>query len=179
MPETVDTNTAVAGEQHEQGQEQHKEFEAITSQEDFDKAIQARIARERAKFADYDEIKVRASKLDEIEAANQTEAEKVAKRLAAAEKRAAELEVTALRATVAAAKGVPANLLSGSTQEEIESAADALIEFRGEKPDVVNDKKTYIIPDEGGVPAIGKETNIAPGIGTLRAGYAQIANERK
>ena len=92
-----------------------------------------------------------AQRLAEIETANQTEAEKVAKRLAAAEKRAAELEVTALRATVAAAKGVPANLLSGSTQEELEAAADALIEFRGAKTD-----KRLVIPGEGKSPASGK-----------------------
>lgn len=127
------TSTAVAGEQNEQGQEQPKEFEAITSQEDFDKAIQARIARERAKFADYDDVKAKADKLAEIEAANLTEAEKTAARLAAAEQRAAELEIKATRAEVAAAKGVPAELLSGSTQGELEAAADALIAFRGEQ----------------------------------------------
>lgn len=127
------TSTAVAGEQNEQGQEQPKEFEAITSQEDFDKAIQARIARERAKFADYDDVKAKADKLAEIEAANLTEAEKTAARLEAAEKRAAELEVKATRAEVAAAKGVPAELLTGSTKEELEQAADALIAFRGEQ----------------------------------------------
>lgn len=127
------TSTAVAGEQNEQGQEAAKEFEAITSQEDFDKAIQARIARERAKFADYDDVKAKAAKLAEIEAANLTEAEKIAARAEAAEKRAAYLEVQVARAEVAAAKGVPAELLTGSTKEELEKAADALIAFRGEK----------------------------------------------
>lgn len=74
-----------------------------------------------------------AKRLAEIEEANKSEAEKTAERLAAAEKRAAELEAKALKAEVAAAKGVPAALLTGSTQEELEAAADALIEFRGEQ----------------------------------------------
>lgn len=74
-----------------------------------------------------------AKRLGEIEAASKTEAEKVAERLAAAEKRAAELEVKALRSDVALAKGVPVALLTGSTQEELEQAADALIEYRGEQ----------------------------------------------
>jgi len=74
-----------------------------------------------------------AKRLAEIEEANKTEAEKTAERLAAAEKRAAELEAKALKAEVAAAKGVPVSLLTGSTQEELEAAADALIEFRGEQ----------------------------------------------
>lgn len=140
------TETAVAGEHTEQGQEASK-FEAITSQEDFDKAIQARIARERAKFADYEDVKARASKLTEIEEANKTEAEKVAERLAAAEKRAVELEAKATRAEVAAAKGVPIVLLSGSTKEELEASADALIQFKGE-----SGSTTLHVPNEGKSP---------------------------
>lgn len=140
------TETAVAGEHTEQGQEASK-FEAITSQEDFDKAIQARIARERAKFADYEDVKARASKLTEIEEANKTEAEKVAERLAAAEKRAVELEAKATRAEVAAAKGVPIGLLSGSTKEELEASADALIQFKGE-----SGSTTLHVPNEGKSP---------------------------
>jgi hypothetical protein len=169
------TSTAVAGEQNEQVQEQAKEFAAITSQEDFDTRIQARIARERGRFADYDDLKASAAKLAEIEAANQTESEKVAERLAAAEKRAVELEAKAARAEVAAAKGVPAALLSGSTQEELEASADALIAFKGitPEPEAKTDKKTFYVADEGGVPALGKQDNISPGMGSLRAGYAQ------
>lgn len=74
-----------------------------------------------------------AQRLAELEAANQTEAEKTAAKLADAEKRAAELELKALRAEVANAKGVPAALLSGSTQDELEESAEALIAFRGEQ----------------------------------------------
>lgn len=111
-----------------------KEFQAITSQEDFDKAIQARIARERAKIpADYDELKAKAEKFAEWENAQKTEAEKAQERLDAAEKRAVELELKATRAEVAAAKSVPIELLSGSTQAELEASADALIAFRGQQ----------------------------------------------
>lgn len=169
------TSTAVAGENNEQSQEQAKEFEAITSQDDFDARIQARIARERNRFADYDDLKASAARLAEIDAANQTESEKVAERLAVAEKRAVELEAKATRAEVAAAKGVPAELLSGSTQEQLEASADALIAFKGEQPkaEPTPDKKTYFVPDEGGIPALGKQDNISPGMGSLRAAYAQ------
>jgi len=71
------------------------------------------------------------AKLKEYEDRDKTEAEKLAERAAAAEKRAAELEVKALRAEVAAAKGIPVALLSGGTQEELEAHADALLNFRG------------------------------------------------
>ena len=123
--------TAAAGELTETSAE--SAFKAPASQEELDRIIQARIDRERKKFADYDEKAAAAAELAKLKEANKTEAEKVAERLAAAEKRAAELETKALRAEVAATKGVPVALLTGSTQEELEAAADALIEFRGEQ----------------------------------------------
>jgi predicted ribosome quality control (RQC) complex YloA/Tae2 family protein len=126
--------TAVAGEQTEQTAAEVKAFEAITSQEDFDSRIQARLDRERKKIpTDYEELKAKAQKFAEWEEANKTEAEKVQARLDVAEKRAVELESKALRAEVAAAKGVPTVLLSGSTLEELEASADALLTFRGEQ----------------------------------------------
>lgn len=129
MPENTE-NTAEAGEETEQAEQ---EFNAPESQEELDRIIQARLDRERKRFADYDEVKAKAAKLEEIEQANKTEAEKAAARAEAAEKRANELEAKALKAEVAASKGVPAALLTGSTQEELEESADALIAFRGEQ----------------------------------------------
>lgn len=124
--------TANAGDNSTSEQEA-AEFKAPSSQEELDRIIEARLARERKRFQDYDELKAKSEQLAQIEEANKTEAEKAAERLAAAEKRAAELEAKAVRAEVAAAKGVPASLLTGSTQEELEASADALIEFRGEQ----------------------------------------------
>jgi hypothetical protein len=126
-----DDITADAGEHTEQSADEV--FAAPASQEELDRIIQARLDRERKKFGDYEELKKAADRLKALEEANKTEAEKVADKLAAAEKRAAELEGKALRAEVAAAKGVPVALLTGSTQEELEAAADALIAFRGEQ----------------------------------------------
>jgi len=126
-----DDITADAGEHTDNATDES--FVPPASQEEFDRIIQSRLARDRAKFADYDELKKAADRLSEIESANKTEAEKAAARADAAEKRAAELEAKALRAEVAAAKGVPVSLLTGSTQEELEAAADALIAFRGEQ----------------------------------------------
>lgn len=125
-----DDITADAGEHTDETTEET--FKAPASQEELDRIIQARLDRERKRFSDYDDIKAKAAKYAELEEANKTEAQKTADRLAAAEKRAAELEAKALRSEVAAAKGVPSALLTGSTQEELEAAADALIAFRGE-----------------------------------------------
>lgn len=73
----------------------------------------------------------KARQFDELTEAQKTELQKATDRATAAEAKAAEIEARATRAEVAAAKGVPANLLSGTTQEELEASADALLAFRG------------------------------------------------
>lgn len=88
-----------------------------------------------------------AKRLAELEESQKSEAQKVQERLDAAEKRASELELKAARAEVANAKGVPASLLSGSTVEELEASADALIEFRGQQ-----EPQKLIVPNEGRSP---------------------------
>lgn len=119
-------------------------FAAITSQEDFDKAIQARIARERAKFADYEQVKADASELAKIRESQKTAEQKQAEALAAAEAQIAELTIARARAEVAASKGVPAELLTGSTEEELSASADALIKFKS-----VSAHSGYVAPNEG------------------------------
>lgn len=89
-----------------------------------------------------------AQRLAEIEDANKTEIERVAARAEAAEKRAAELEAKSLRTDVAVEKGVPVGLLTGSTKEELEASAEALIAFRGEKTST-----SLVVPTEGTSPA--------------------------
>lgn len=78
-----------------------------------------------------------AKKLEEIEAAQLSETERLTKRAEEAEKKAAELATRTLKSEVAAAKGVPAELLTGSTQEELEASAEALLKFKG--PDTTSD----------------------------------------
>ena len=84
-----------------------------------------------------DEVKTlrpAAARLAEIEESQKSEQQRLADRASAAEAKVAEIEARAMRAEVAAAKGIPVVLLSGTTQEELEASADALLAFRGEKP---------------------------------------------
>lgn len=60
------------------------------SQDDLDRVVRDRLARQKAQYADYDEVKARAAKLDEIEAANKTELEKAQERATELEKQAAD-----------------------------------------------------------------------------------------
>lgn len=82
----------------------------------------------------------KARRYDEFEESQKTEQQKLEERAKAAEAKAAEIELRALKAEVANEKGVPANLLTGTTAEELAAAADALLAFRGEKK----------LPDLGG-----------------------------
>lgn len=81
---------------------------------------------------------LRLKTLDDLEESQKTEAQKLTDRAEKAEARAIEIEVRATRAEVAAAKGVPVNLITGSTKDEMESNADALVAFKGTpiKPDM-------------------------------------------
>lgn len=71
-----------------------------------------------------------AAKLAEIEDAAKSEAEKAAERLAAAEAKVAEFEqreqVNTWKAEVSKETGVPADVLAGSTKDEIEAHAATL-----------------------------------------------------
>lgn len=77
--------------------------ERTFTQEQVDRLIRDRLARQKAQFSDYDEIKARASKLDEIEEANKTELQKATDRLAALERQAAEAQQLARENSLRAA----------------------------------------------------------------------------
>lgn len=67
------------------------EFKPITSQADLDTLIGPRLARERAKFGDYEELKAKAAKFDEAADAGKDELTKATERAAAAEAEAQKL----------------------------------------------------------------------------------------
>lgn len=93
------------------------------------------------------------AKVKEFEDRDKSETQKQQEALAEAQAKLAELTVAKTRAEVAAAKGVPAALLTGSTQEELEASADALIAFKGEP-----DPQRLVIPGEGKAPSHTKTT---------------------
>lgn len=94
----------------------------------------ARTWEDRAK-----ENKTAKEQLDALEAAKLTNEQRLQKELDEIKADKAKSDQAALVATVAAAKGVPAALLTGATKEEVEAAADALLEFRGVPKPPAND----------------------------------------
>lgn len=119
-------NTAAAG----------NSTEKMLSESEVNRIVQERLAREREKFADYEALQQKASKLTELEEANQSEIEKAQKRAEEAEARAKKIEddlkqerLAGLRSRIAREKGVPEKRVKyviGETEEEIESSATDL-----------------------------------------------------
>lgn len=106
------------------------------TQEQLDRIVEERLARERKKYADYDDLKAKADELSKLEESKKSADQKLLERIEAAEKRAAAAEeateaakLDALKARVAAARGLTdsqAARLQGATVEELEADATEL-----------------------------------------------------
>jgi hypothetical protein len=97
------------------------EFQPITTQEDLNKVIGERVARERAKYADYDDLRQKAEAFDEAQRANMSEADRLKAEAEQARKDAEEARTESLRWRVAAKHGVSdedAKLFLTGTDEE-------------------------------------------------------------
>ena len=100
------------------------------TQEQVDQIVEKRLAKERGRYKDYDELKAKALRLDEMENAGRSELDQLKESNAALRKQiddaAAEKRHAEDVSEVAKAKDVPAELLRGSTKEELEAHADLL-----------------------------------------------------
>ena len=105
-------------------------FTPPASQEELNRIIADRVSRERAKYSDYDDLKAARDQLAAIEEANKTEAQKQAEALAEATAKLATYEqreqVAAWSTEIVKDSHVPAGLLRGETQEELQAHFEAL-----------------------------------------------------
>lgn len=88
-------------------------------------------ARAKENLAKASENERAAARLAELEEAQKTELQRAIDRAEKAEAEREQFALRALVADVATEKGVPADLLHGSTREELESVADSLLKFKG------------------------------------------------
>lgn len=109
------------------------QFKPITSQQDLEAALKVRLDRERAKFKDYPDLKAKADKFDQVTAAQKSELQLAIERAEAAEQKSTTLEtqqqIAGWKSDVAKDPryaGVTADVLRGSTLEEIEEHAASL-----------------------------------------------------
>jgi len=109
---------------------QAETWKAPASQDELNRIIESRLARERAKYADFDSLKEKAEKYDELKAKDKSEIEKATERATAAESKLASETLRADRAEIALEKGLTltqAKRLVGTTRAELEADADQLV----------------------------------------------------
>lgn len=129
------------------------EFKAITTQEDLNRVISERVKRVEAKYADYKDLKAKAAELDEIKAANQTEAERTAERIAALENDLKATRLDALRRKVAGDHKITDQddidlFLTGTDEETLTRQAKRLADREADRK-----KQGNRVPNEGTNPS--------------------------
>ena len=115
-------------------QENNAEGQTRTfTQDEVNAIVGKRLAEEKGKYSDYEEIKAKAAKFDEAEEANKSELQKAMER---ANNLEAELnglkkteEVRQTREKIATETGIPAHLLTGDTEESCKAQAEAIKAF--------------------------------------------------
>jgi hypothetical protein len=125
------------------------------TQEDLNKIIDERLKRERSKFADYSDLKSKASQFDELAEAQTSETQKALERAEAAERALTEARTESLRLSVIAKHQIPEDyhdFIVGADADELEAKAQkvqALITAQQEQP---NSRQTLLVPAEGRSP---------------------------
>lgn len=137
------------------------EFKAITTQEEFDRAIQDRIKREKEtlekKYADYEEIKARNAALEgentvlkaSIDDSNK-KTEKYDKDISELNAKIAGYETANMKTRIALQYGIPYDLASrlvGEDEESIAADAKKLAELVGQKEPIAPLKNTEPVID--------------------------------
>ena len=172
------------------------------TQADLDAIIEKRLARVRQTYADHDDLKAKAARLDALEAASASDLDKAVKKAreeATAETTAktnALLVSAELRALAAAAKfRNPADVVALLGAEKVAgvkvdadgtvdaAAAKVLVEdLVKDRPYLVDDgaaQQHGVVPGAGATDAGKQAAQPSPGMGTLRAAYAESASSKK
>lgn len=128
------------------------EFQPITSQDELNKLVGERVQRERAKFADYKDLKAKAGEFDKLQAANQTEAEKAAAKVAELEAQLTNVQAESMRLRIATEHGITdaddiALFLTGTDEETLTKQAKRLAGREADRK-----KQGNHVPREGNTP---------------------------
>ncbi len=108
------------------------------TQDELNAIVADRLAREKGKYADYESLKEKAQKLDEIEENNKTELQKALDKAAQYETELNAVKeanrLREMREKVSSESGVPVSLLNGATEEECKAQANAINAFAKTSP---------------------------------------------
>lgn len=113
--------------------EEHKNEEKTFTQAELNAIVQKRLGEEKAKYENYEELKEKALKFDELEEQNKSELQKANDKAEALQKEIDSMkkadEIRKVREEVSKELGVPTNLLNGATKEECEAQAKDILSF--------------------------------------------------
>lgn len=130
-------------------------FTPVTTQEEFDRRLGERLSRERARYADYDDLKAKAAKFDEADAATKSELQKLQDAVGERDTKLAELPKTiraqAIRfASLATQKGFidPEDALLGIDADlaDDDAVKAALDDLATRKPHLVRKEPAKKLP---------------------------------
>jgi len=112
------------------------------TQEEIDSIVEGRLARERQKYADYEELKSKAAKYD----ATLSDSQKTQDKLTKLETELAGMKKTekirSIRAKVSKDAGIPEELLTGEDEDSCKAQAEAILKFaKGSKYPGVKETK--------------------------------------
>ncbi len=103
------------------------------TQAELDKVVADRLARERQKYEGFEDLKAKAARLDELEAASKTELQKATEKAQKLETELNNLKkaesVREIREKVATEKGIPVSLLTADTEEDCVKQAEGILSF--------------------------------------------------
>lgn len=114
------------------GTDNQEETRTFT-QEEVDAIVLKRIGKEKARFADYDDLKAKADKYDAAQEEGKTELEKITDKYNELQTKYDSMikadALAKLRNSVSEETGVPAALLTGETEEVCKAQAKAILDF--------------------------------------------------
>ena len=148
-------------------QEATQTEERTFTQAELNAIVQKRLGEQAAKYGNYEELKEKALKFDEIEEQSKTELQKVTERADALQKELDGMKkadaVRKIREEVSKETGVPVHLINGETKEQCEEQANAIMTFA--KP------TSYPVVKDGG------EASTHTGTGKTRDQFASWLSE--
>ena len=113
------------------------------TQADVDKIVGDRLQRERSKYSDYEALKEKADKYDEVVESEKTELQKVTERAEALQTELDSMKkaeaIREIKTKVATETGIPAHLLTGETEEACREQAEAIKAFAKPAYPVIKD----------------------------------------
>lgn len=121
---------------------QPAEDKAFT-QAEVDKIVGDRLQRERSKYSDYEALKEKADKYDEVVESGKTELQKAVEKAEALEAELSSIKkaeaIREIKIKVATETGIPAHLLTGETEEACREQAEAIKAFAKPAYPVIKD----------------------------------------